>query len=103
MGDDEENRELSDEKKTILTTMYIFGAVLFTLNLAFSIHNIIAYLVRKKVGSSGVYVFYALVVIQSVIHLVYFSMLAKYPDYDPVLLFDGENRWFIADVFESIG
>ena len=82
--------------------LYILGVAAFGLNLACASYNIIVYLVGKRRGSNLVYVFYTLVVLQCLIHIVTYIILAVTPSKSYVIYDDSVNYTPII-ILECIG
>jgi len=62
---------------------------MFVLLSAASVHNTWRYLIKAKLGSRLVVIFYVLAVANSIAHLCLYTTLLIYPNRDP-FLFDSE-------------
>ena len=68
--------------------LYITLSIIFGLNLLFTIHNAVAYLVIKKVGCILVYTLYTFIGIENLVMFVLYIIMATDPMRDPALFFN---------------
>ena len=77
------------------------ATIFFSINLLFALHNIIRYLIRRKIGSKLTYIFYVFVIIHSGTHLMMYLHLACDPSRNP-FMFDATTLTMVS-ILEWIG
>ena len=91
----------SDKQITILRCLYIFDLILFILLSSAIIHNSWRFLIKARLGSILVILFYILAGLVSITHLIYFIILVIDPSHSPFLFQPGPSR--LLEILEWIG